>query len=563
MIIKGGQAGNVGWWTQHLQRDDTNDRAELKEVSGLLATDLKTALREMQAVAAGSRSHGNFMYQANLNPEAHERLTPEQWKEAIDILEKHLGFEGLQRVVVEHEKHGREHRHVIWNRVDVDTMTVRDIGGNYRKHGEASREIEERFGLTPTPSPNRAAKPDRAPELWEIRAAERSGIDREQVKQDVTEAWRTTDSGKAFAAAIEERGYILARGDRRDFCIIDAAGDAHSLARRIEGAKAADVRERMADIDATSLPNVAEAREVMRDAHRADRADEQARAHPPTKMEAKILRLQELAQHGGGSLATDLYNEGIALARVDTAGKAGVQRDYERQFYDARIAGKEDAKLRQATFTEGELVAVTRYGDVHRLNPHRIDLQRLEQGVCGDHPAQSLSAAREFFKEDRTAEQQQNRAAKDARTGERIERRQTAEGKAHDAWSMNRDAETARVTNAASPPQERSPLRVVDTATGVVASLGSFVDSLLGSRPPEPSDNLARIRAQRRALAAVKNFRDSMERGENLRASDVAALTPSHLMNIKANPDAAIRQMIEDMERRSERDRDYGRTRER
>ena len=34
----------------------------------------------------------------------------------------------------------------------------------------------------------------------------------------------------------------------------------NSLARRIEGAKAKDVRERMADIDAASLPTVDEAR---------------------------------------------------------------------------------------------------------------------------------------------------------------------------------------------------------------------------------------------------------------------------------------------------------------
>ena len=42
--------------------------------------------------------------------------------------------------------------------------------------------------------------------------------------------------------------------------MIDPSGETHSLARRIEGAKAKDVRERMADIDAASLPTVDEAR---------------------------------------------------------------------------------------------------------------------------------------------------------------------------------------------------------------------------------------------------------------------------------------------------------------
>jgi len=51
--------------------------------------------------------------------------------------------------------------------------------------------------------------------------------------------------------------------------------------------------------------------------------------------------------------------------------------------------------------------------------------------------------------------------------------------------------------------------------------LGSFVDSLLGAKRPQPTEASERIRAQRRALAALENIRESMERGENLAASDV------------------------------------------
>jgi len=47
--------------------------------------------------------------------------------------------------------------------------------------------------------------------------------------------------------------------------VIDPNGEAHSLARRIEGAKAKDIRARMGDIDAASLPRVEEARAAMRE----------------------------------------------------------------------------------------------------------------------------------------------------------------------------------------------------------------------------------------------------------------------------------------------------------
>src|SRR5271155_2786172 len=134
MIIKGNPAGSVAFWSKHLLRDDTNERVEVKEIGGLLAQDVPAALREMKAIAAQSRCRGNFMYQANINPREGEHLTPDQWKEAVDTLEQNLGLEGHQRVVVEHVKHGRQHCHVIWNRVDVETLKVADMGGNWPIH---------------------------------------------------------------------------------------------------------------------------------------------------------------------------------------------------------------------------------------------------------------------------------------------------------------------------------------------------------------------------------------------------------------------------------------------
>jgi hypothetical protein len=94
--------------------------------------------------------------------------------------------------------------------------------------------------------------------------AERTGLSPKDAKEQITEIWRSTDSGQAFANALEEKGWVLARGDRRDFVVIDPRGGTHSLARRIEGANTKDVRERMADIDVSRLPSVTEAKEIQR-----------------------------------------------------------------------------------------------------------------------------------------------------------------------------------------------------------------------------------------------------------------------------------------------------------
>jgi len=41
------------------------------------------------------------------------------------------------------------------------------------------------------------------------------------------------DNRLAFAEALSESGWLLARGDRRDFVAVDSKGGTHSLARRM------------------------------------------------------------------------------------------------------------------------------------------------------------------------------------------------------------------------------------------------------------------------------------------------------------------------------------------
>jgi hypothetical protein len=360
MIIRGNPAGSVGFWSNHLLRDDTNARVTVQEIRGVTAVDLPSALREMQAVASGSRCHGDFMYQANINPYAHEHLTPEQWREAVDLLEKNLGLDGHQRVVVEHVKEGRQHYHVIWNRVDVETMRVADMGGNYRIHTTTQAQLDKRFGLTPTPEPTPGAA--RAPELYEVRAAERSGIDAAKMREELTALWNSTDSGRAFAAGLEERGYILAKGDRRDFCVIDAAGAAHSLARRLDGVRAAQVRERMADIDREALPSVAEARAAQRSVRRANEAPELCGTTADIRMDWRLSR-------SGESFVSSIEDRGYCFAKVslDEAHASHIVHEFAKQIGNF-----------SPEFQIGEIVIVNGFGRVYRLDERATGSTRPE-----------------------------------------------------------------------------------------------------------------------------------------------------------------------------------------
>ena len=62
--------------------------------------------------------------------------------------------------------------------------------------------------------------------------------------------------------ALEEQGYILAKGDRRDFVIVDETGSIHSLGRQIRDIKAAELREFMKGIDRETLPTAAQAKDL-------------------------------------------------------------------------------------------------------------------------------------------------------------------------------------------------------------------------------------------------------------------------------------------------------------
>ena len=55
MVIKGTSCAGAKRLAVHLTRTDTNERAEVKELRGVAAEDLRGALLEMEAVASGTR----------------------------------------------------------------------------------------------------------------------------------------------------------------------------------------------------------------------------------------------------------------------------------------------------------------------------------------------------------------------------------------------------------------------------------------------------------------------------------------------------------------------------
>lgn len=341
MVIKGTSCAGAKRLAVHLTRTDTNERAEVKEIRGVAAEDLRGALLEMEAVASGTRSTKPF-YHASINTRADERLTDEQRMYAIDRLEAALGLTGQARVVVAHEKEGREHCHIVWSRIDLERMAAISDSHNYRKHEEVARALEREFGHERVQGAHvereGRERPERTPGHAEMLQAERTGLTPQEVKAKITELWRSTETGQDFAVALWNAGYVLARGDRRDYVVIDPSGGTHSLARRIEDAKAKNIREKMADLDPGRLPSVTEAKTIQRQRQARDReiAAERSREAPPASRESPTG--QGRAPNAPGALS----GEGQALGgAVNAVGDlaAGIANIFE-----SLIAGQPEPK---------------------------------------------------------------------------------------------------------------------------------------------------------------------------------------------------------------------------
>lgn len=267
MIIKGNARAGAKSLAAHVLRTDTNERVEVAEVRGTVAEDVLGAVREMEAVAACTRT-GKPLYHASINTRADERLTDEQRFRAIDRLEEALNLTGQPRVVVIHEKEGREHCHVIWSRTDLEHSRAIRMDHNFRTHELVARALEREFGHERVQGAHAERddreRPKRTPGHDEWQQAARSGWKPGDAKAFVTDIWNHTDNGRSFEALLAEKGWLLARGDRRDFVVVDPQGGVHSLSRRVDGYTAAEVRDRMRDLEDVPMPGVEEARAVQR-----------------------------------------------------------------------------------------------------------------------------------------------------------------------------------------------------------------------------------------------------------------------------------------------------------
>lgn len=256
-----------------------NERIEDRGTRGTVATDTVGALQEMAASRRGARCQ-QPLYHVVFNAAKGEHLTAEQWDRALAMWEQEMGLADRQRAVIQHQKDGRWHTHVVYNRIDPATGKAVNIGRDHFKAKKIAREIERELGLQKVTDKRPLRRREQQPPLkWETEQTRRTKSDANAIREQIAEAWARSDNGRAFQQALAAEDLTLAKGDKRPYVIVDQDGNVFALSGRVlPHTRMKDIRAKLADIDHDQLATVettrTESRKVDRKKKRAKPKDE-------------------------------------------------------------------------------------------------------------------------------------------------------------------------------------------------------------------------------------------------------------------------------------------------
>ena len=412
MILKGSQRGGSAQLAAHLMNDRDNDHVEMVDLRGFISTELSDAFGEARAVASGTKCQ-QFLFSLSVNPPKNSDATLEDMIDAADRAEEALGLKGQPRACVVHEKDGRRHMHVVWSRIDAGEMKAIPMSHFKNRLAGLSKELYLEHGWElPEGHRENGWKNPLNFTLAEWQQCKRLGLDPKEVKQQFQDAWQKSDGFKAFKAALEDRGYFLARGDRRGFVAVDVTGEVFSVARLI-GVKTKDMEarlgspDRLAGVEQVKAEIDAQMKGQLKEHLKAGR-EGQAEAIAPL-LEQKAAQLEK--QREGRLRFQQLLKQRQAKENRERQAKmrrgffgvwdiltgraAKTRRENEEE---AKAANKRDAELRQRLVTlqrrereelQKAIDEQRRRGrEQHELLRERIAFVLIQRGIFRDPPTQ-------------------------------------------------------------------------------------------------------------------------------------------------------------------------------
>lgn len=268
MILKGNSRAHGKQLAYHLLNVEDNEHVTIHELRGFVSEDLFGAFQEIDAVSQGTKCQ-QYLFSLSLSPPISAKVSVEEFEAAIAKIEQKLGLTDQSRAIVFHEKKGpqghRRHAHCVWSRININEMKAINLPHYKRRLTEISRELylehdwEMPLGLQKSENRN----PLNYSHV-EAEQSKRIKCDASELKKLFQSCWVSSDSQSAFAAALKEQGFCLARGNRRGFIAVDADGNIYSLSRWCS-VKTKELRARLGN--GSELPNVVEAIALISNSH--------------------------------------------------------------------------------------------------------------------------------------------------------------------------------------------------------------------------------------------------------------------------------------------------------
>ena len=152
--VKSSSAFNIKTLNEYLRlghKDDPkmeNERVKSFFTLNMYSDDLETATQEMMYTASlNTRSKCSKYMHLVLSLSEGESLTDEQWKLVAKDYLKEVNMTDHQAIAVRHGDNGKDHLHLIINRIDTNSHARTNDYQLYRKLQKFDEEIEKKYNL--------------------------------------------------------------------------------------------------------------------------------------------------------------------------------------------------------------------------------------------------------------------------------------------------------------------------------------------------------------------------------------------------------------------------------
>jgi hypothetical protein len=390
----------------HDKDADTRERVAWTHTENLLTDDAEKAWKVMAWTAlhqamlkesAGVRATGRklekpvFAFSVAWHPEqkpdrAHMLATAKAAAAA-------LGLGEHQAIYVSHNDEPQAHVHVLVNRVHPENGKAATLSRSKARLSAWALEYEKTDGkiYCQARANNARARAERKPER-----------DRDPVIQA---AWRQSDSGRGFVAALAAQGFTLAQGNRR-LVVIDRWGKAQNPVRHLPDVRAAAFKERLRDLDLTALPMAAAAQKAVkvreRKQYHAERKfEEWSAAYLNKNQDRQIEERAALGTRYANALADrkEMLAKHYKLAELNKS-IAALQKRVDHPSLLHRITGRAARDRSELTAQERQL------DDINRRTSEALGAITTERDFAlsdlSDRHAREKDLAREYLAQRRT-----------------------------------------------------------------------------------------------------------------------------------------------------------------